>query len=244
MSEKLQKVLARAGLGSRRQLEKWIEQGRITVNGQIATLGERVELADRILVDGRPIFIREAESIKCRVIRYHKPSGEICSRTDPEGRPTVFENLPLLRNQRWIAIGRLDFNTSGLLLFTNDGELANRLMHPSAQIEREYAVRVLGEVEKNVLQQLKKGIMLEDGMAAFNTIHDAGGEGANHWFHVTLQEGRNRIVRRLLESQGLTVSRLIRIRFGNIQLPRHLRPGKWEDLETGDLQTLTELAGF
>lgn len=244
MTEKLQKVLARAGLGSRREIEKWIEQGRVSVNGEIAKLGDRVDTDVRILVDGRPVSLRATETIKRRILMYHKPVGEICTRSDPEGRPTVFDHLPLLRNQRWIAIGRLDFNTAGLLLFTNDGELANRLMHPSAEIEREYAVRVLGEVNKEMLGKLKKGVELEDGFANFAEIIDAGGEGANHWYHVTLKEGRNRIVRRLWESQGITVSRLIRIRFGNIQLPRTLRLGRWEDLEKVEIENLARLTGL
>lgn len=244
MSEKLQKVLARAGLASRREIERWINQERVQVNGQIAKLGDRVDSTAKILVDGKPVVLRYSEMVKRRVLMYHKPVGEMCTRSDPEGRPTVFDHLPRISNQRWIAIGRLDFNTAGLLLFTNDGELANRLMHPSSEIEREYAVRVLGEVDKAMLARLKKGLELEDGFAAFAAIEDAGGEGANHWYHVTLKEGRNRIVRRLWESQGITVSRLIRIRFGNIQLPRYLRIGKWEDLGEQETNDLTHLVGL
>lgn len=243
-TEKLQKILARAGLGSRREIEKWIEQGRVSVNGAIAKLGDRVTSSVRILVDGRPIALRPTESLKRRVLVYHKPVGEMCTRSDPEGRPTVFDHLPLIRQQRWIAIGRLDFNTAGLLLFTNDGELANRLMHPSAEIEREYAVRVLGTVEKPMLSKLRKGVELEDGLANFDSIQDAGGEGANHWYHVTLKEGRNRIVRRLWESQGITVSRLIRVRFGNVQLPRTLRFGRWQELEKDAMENLVKLVGL
>lgn len=243
-TEKIQKVLARVGLGSRREIEKWIVEGRIRVNSELATLGDRVAPHDKIFVDGKPVFsLRQNQKVKRRVLLYHKPVGEVCTRSDPEKRPTVFDHLPLLRNQRWIAIGRLDLNTTGLLLFTNDGELANRLMHPSSKIEREYAVRVLGEVDSKMLARLKKGVELEDGMAAFNTIQDAGGEGANHWYHVTLKEGRNRIVRRLWESQGITVSRLIRIRFGGIQLPRWLRMGKWHELETKQIEELDSLIG-
>lgn len=239
MTEKLQKVLARAGLASRREIERWIEQARVRVNGEIAKLGDRVDSSDKILVDGKPVNLRHSENVKRRVLVYHKPVGEMCTRSDPDGRPTVFDHLPHLRNQRWIVIGRLDLNTAGLLLFTNDGELANRLMHPSSEIEREYAVRVFGEVEKTMLTRLKRGVELEDGQANFVDIQDAGGDGANHWYHVILKEGRNRIVRRLWESQGIVVSRLIRVRFANIQLPRHLRFGKWEDL--GE-QEMTELA--
>ncbi len=244
MTEKLQKVLARAGLASRREIERWIEQGRVHVDGEIAKLGDRVDSSARIFVDGRQVILRYSEAVKRRVLMYHKPVGEMCTRSDPEGRPTVFDHLPRLRNQRWIVIGRLDLNTAGLLLFTNDGELANRLMHPSSEIEREYAVRVLGEVDKPMLSRLKKGLELEDGFAAFADIQDAGGEGANHWYHVVLREGRNRIVRRLWESQGITVSRLIRVRFGNIPLPRHLRIGKWEDLEEQAIRDLAHSVGL
>lgn len=243
MSEKLQKVLARAGLASRREIERWITGGRIEVNHQIAKLGDRVDSSAKILVDGKPVNLRHSEMVKRRILMYHKPVGEMCTRSDPEGRPTVFDQLPKLRNQRWIAIGRLDLNTAGLLLFTNDGELANRLMHPSSEVEREYAVRVLGEINQSMLQRLKKGVDLEDGFAAFETIIDAGGEGANHWYHVTLKEGRNRIVRRLWESQGITVSRLIRIRFANIALPRYLRIGKWQELSDQEAEGLAQLVG-
>jgi len=241
MTEKLQKVLARAGLGSRRQIEGWIVQGRITVDGVIATLGDRVDSNVKVAVDGRPVIQPQSRSTKCRVLIYHKPEGEICSRSDPEGRPTVFENLPHLRGQRWVAIGRLDINTSGLLLFTTDGELAHRLLHPSYEIERQYAVRVLGKVDETILKRLRVGVELEDGFAAFTDIQDAGGNGANHWYHVTLKEGRQREVRRLWESQGVIVSRLIRIRFANIQLPRLLRPGRSQELELEEIDTLRKL---
>lgn len=244
MSEKLQKVLARAGLGSRREIEKWIQEGRVRIDNVIAKLGDRVELTAKIKVDDRLVELNKTQQIKRRVILYHKPVGEICARHDPEGRPTVFDKLPRLLNQRWISIGRLDFNTAGLLLFTNDGDLAHRLMHPSYEIEREYAVRVLGEVKPEVLKRLRLGVELEDGKAKFDEIRDAGGEGANHWYHVILREGRNREVRRLWESQGITVSRLIRVRFANVQLPRFLRAGKWYDLEREGMAELINKVGL
>lgn len=241
MSEKLQKVLANAGLGSRRQIEKWIAEGRIIVNGKTAAIGDRVTLDAKIRIDGREVNLVKSAAKKQRVLLYHKPEGEICSRSDPEGRPTIFDHLPPLRNGRWIAVGRLDFNTSGVLLLTNDGELANRLMHPSAQIEREYAVRVQGEVTPAMLKKLKQGVRLEDGNAHFDEITDAGGEGTNHWYHVIVKEGRNRLVRRLWESQySIKVSRLIRIRFGVITLPRLLRKGKWVELDSKEIGKLTK----
>jgi 23S rRNA pseudouridine2605 synthase len=228
--ERLQKVLAAAGLGSRREIEGWIATGRVTVNGKPAKLGDRVEPSDRVSVDGRPVRgLEHPSDTRRRVILYHKPEGELTTRKDPEGRPTVFEALPRLRGSRWVSVGRLDTNTSGLLIFTNDGALANKLMHPSAEVEREYAVRVLGEVSEEHLKALMKGIRLDDGMAKFDDIQDAGGEGANHWYHVTLKEGRNREVRRLWEAAGFTVSRLIRVRYGSMSLPRNLPRGAWRD---------------
>lgn len=241
MSEKIQKLLAQAGLGSRRQLEEWLIAGRVSVNGRLAKLGDRAELTDRILVDGHPIKLTPEKGFKRRVLVYHKPEGLVCTRADPEGRPTVFNDLPPIRGQRWIMVGRLDLNTSGLLLFTTDGELANRLMHPSYEIEREYAVRVLGQVEPAMLKRLQQGVELEDGLAKFDAIMDAGGTGANHWYHVLLREGRNREVRRIWESQGVKVSRLIRVRYGIIPLPRMLRPGKWQELPPEQLQELFKL---
>ncbi|MDN4501184.1 23S rRNA pseudouridine(2605) synthase RluB [Alteromonadaceae bacterium BrNp21-10] len=232
MSEKLQKVLATAGIGSRRQMEQWIQQGRISVNGTLATLGDRVEGNEQIRVDGKLLDKPEAEQI-CRVIMYNKPEGEMCTRHDPEGRPTVFDRLPRMNHGRWIAVGRLDINTSGLLLFTNDGEMANRLMHPKHEVEREYAVRVFGEVENAMLSRLKKGVKLEDGEAKFNTIVARSGEdeSINRWYNVSLTEGRNREVRRLWESQGLQVSRLMRVRYGDIHLENRLPQGAWIELE-------------
>jgi len=231
-SERLQKVLAQAGLGSRRAMETWIKQGVIKVNQSVAELGAKVEVGDRVRVDDRQYEVCELdEKERPRLLLYHKPDGEISTRNDPEGRKTVFQRLPQLQNGRWIAVGRLDINTSGVLLFTNSGELANRLMHPSSEIEREYAVRILGEVDETMLKNLKQGVELEDGLAKFDSIEDAGGQGSNHWYHVTLKEGRNQEVRRLWTSQGVTVSRLIRVRFGDLLLPRDLRLGKFLDVD-------------
>ncbi len=243
MDEKLQKVLARAGLGSRREMERWIEQGRISVNNRIATLGDRVSDKDTIKVDNR-ILRQSRTEVRQQVIAYHKPAGEVCSRDDPEGRPTIFQNLPRLKSGRWISIGRLDLNTSGLILLTTDGELANRLMHPSSEIEREYAVRVLGNVSDDAIEQLKTNIPLEDGDAHFTDIKDAGGQGANHWYHVVLKEGRNREVRRMWEYLGFTVSRLIRVRYGNIRLEKKLRPSRSEPLTEKQLKQLYESVGL
>lgn len=242
VSEKLQKVLANNGLGSRREMERWIEEGRISVNGKKATLGDRVELSDKLVVDGHEIT-RAKEKSPCRVLMYNKPEGELCARVDPEGRPTVFERLPLLEGERWITVGRLDINTSGLLLFTNDGELANRLMHPSHEVEREYAVRVFGEVTPKMLRNLSKGVELEDGPAKFNHIHvrPSDPESLNHWFNVTLTEGRNREVRRLWESQGLQVSRLIRMRYGNLELLKRLPQGAWIELDLEKVNSLRKM---
>jgi len=241
MSEKIQKVLANAGLASRRQIEQWLREGRISVNGQIAKLGDRITQDAKVRVDGREIKLIKSASKKTRVLLYHKPEGEICTRKDPENRPTIFDHLPLLRNGRWISIGRLDFNTSGVLLLTNDGELAHRLMHPSQEIEREYAVRVMGQVSSDMIQQLKKGVVIDGAPAHFEKITDAGGENSNHWYHVMVKEGRNRIVRKLWESQGVKVSRLIRIRFGDITLPRMLPRGRWAELEKDDVLRLQQI---
>ncbi len=244
MSEKLQKVLARAGLGSRRSMEHWIRAGRVTVNGKTAHLGERVTEKDTLRVDGRILTAEQTTPDRIRVLAYHKPAGEICSRNDPEGRPSLFEHLPRLRSGRWITIGRLDLNTTGLLLLTNDGELANRLMHPANKIEREYAVRILGKLENETLKKLRDGVELEDGSARFDRLQDAGGSGANHWYHVTLREGRNREVRRLWESQGLTVSRLTRIRYGPVTLRRGLPQGRWDELDDSRIAELLNLVGL
>jgi 23S rRNA pseudouridine2605 synthase len=244
MSEKLQKVLARAGLGSRREIEEWIEAGRILVNGKVAKLGDRVVDTDNVVVDNKRITLLATDLVPPRVLIYHKPEGQICTQDDPEGRETVFQHLPSLRSGRWVMVGRLDINTSGLLLFTTDGELANHLMHPSHQVEREYAVRVFGQVSPETLQRLKAGVNLEDGMAKFDQIIDAGGEGSNHWYHVILKEGKNREVRRLWESQGTKVSRLIRVRYANISLPRALHLGRYEELSLEQVNNLRVAAGM
>ncbi|MCB1874667.1 MAG: pseudouridine synthase [Chromatiales bacterium] len=243
-NERVQKVLAGMGMGSRREIEGWIRAGRVTVNGKPVGLGDKVSAGDKIFVDGKPVRSPSQEALERRVIAYHKPSGEVVSRHDPEGRPSVFASLPRLHGGRWIAVGRLDLNTTGLMLFTNDGELANRLMHPSHEIEREYAVRVLGEVPDEILQRLRSGVELEDGPARFDTVEDAGGEGANHWYRVVLREGRNREVRRLWDSQGCTVSRLTRTRFGPIVLNRRLPRGRWEQLDIRQLNELLQLVGL
>ncbi|MBZ0329826.1 23S rRNA pseudouridine(2605) synthase RluB [Halomonas sp. ANAO-440] len=243
-TEKLQKVLARAGLGSRREMETAIAAGRVKINGKLATLGDRIEMRDRVSFDDRPVTLRGVEETPRRVIMYNKPEGELCTRKDPEGRRTVFERLPRLKGERWVAIGRLDINTSGLLLFTTDGELANRLMHPSTQVEREYAVRVMGEVKKEQVVAMVQGVMLEDGPARFTDVQEFGGEGINTWFHVVITEGRNREVRRLWESQGLTVSRLKRVRYGNIFLDKRAKAGEWVELSQAEIDDLAESAGL
>ncbi len=241
---RLQKVLAEAGMGSRREAELWISEGRVQVNGQVATLGQRVGPTDRIRVNGQDVRRRPAQLTRLQVLVYNKPEGEIVTRKDPEDRPTIFRRLPRPKSGRWISVGRLDINTSGLLLVTNDGELANRLMHPSREVEREYAVRILGAVPEPTLQQLVTGVELEDGPARFDTIAPGGGEGANHWYKVTLKEGRNREVRRLWEAVGCRVSRLIRIRFGNVSLGPRLFTGNWRPLEDEEMTGLLALAGM
>ncbi len=241
MSEKLQKVLARSGVGSRREMETVISAGRVTVDGKVAHLGDRINANQLVRVDGHPVKIATEEEQVCRVVAYHKPEGEICTRTDPDGRPTVFDRLPNIRGARWIAIGRLDINTSGLLLFTTDGELANRLMHPKFEVEREYSVRVFGEVNDAIIQRLRIGVELEDGKANFKKIKAMGGEGVNRWFNVVLTEGRNREVRRMWESQGTVVNRLIRIRYGDLLLPKHLPAGGYTEMGLEDVNYLRKL---
>lgn len=244
VGEKLQKLLARLGLGSRRGLEEIIKSGRISINGQVAGLGDRALLTDEIRIDGRLVRLKAEREKRRRVIAYYKPEGEICSTSDPEGRPTVFDRLPKLTGDRWVMVGRLDINSSGLLLFTNDGELAHRLMHPSNEVVREYAVRVLGEVSPAVASQLTKGVELEDGMAKFDDIKEGGGVGVNKWYHVTIKEGRKREVRRMFESQGLKVSRLIRTRYSTIILPKELRTGRFVELDAKDIGKLVESVGL
>lgn len=242
MSEKLQKVLARAGHGSRRELEALIRAGRVSVNGKVAVLGERLEDDNALVrVDGHVVSVKAQEEVICRVLAYYKPEGELCTRHDPEGRRTVFDRLPKIRGSRWISVGRLDANTSGLLLFTTDGELANRLMHPSRQVEREYLVRVFGDVNEEKVRNLVRGVQLEDGMARFEDVMYAGGEGINHTFYVVINEGRNREVRRLWESQGTTVSRLKRVRYGDIFLDKKLPRGGWMELNLKQVNYLREL---
>lgn len=223
--ERIQKFLAHQGVASRRQVDQMLQDGRITVNGKPAKPGDQVAGGEKIAVDGKLLRISRTEA-RPKVMMYHKPIGEVCSRKDPEGRPDVYRNLPNLQQGRWVGIGRLDINTSGLLLFTNQGELANRLMHPSYEVEREYAVRIHGEVTPEMIQNLRKGVMLEDGEAKFENIVDAGGEGTNHWYHVILKEGKNREVRRLWEAVGVEVSRLQRVRYESFTLPKWLKQGK------------------
>ncbi len=239
-STKLHKLLADAGLGSRRDMEELILAGRVSVNGQPSHVGQRISSADQVRVNGRQVKLRLPQTPP-RVLLYHKPAGEITTREDPGQRVTVFERLPRLSGSRWVAVGRLDFNTEGLLIFTTSGDLANRLMHPRYGWEREYAVRILGRIEDDVRDQLLAGVQLEDGPAAFLKIDDVGGDGANHWYRVVLAEGRNREVRRIFELVGLTVSRLVRIRFGPVGLPRQLGRGRWLELPDGEVQELSQL---
>jgi 23S rRNA pseudouridine2605 synthase len=240
---KLHKVLADAGMGSRRDMEDLIVQGRVSVNSLPAHIGQRIGPTDQVRINGKQVH-RKIQTKPPRVILYHKPAGEIVSQSDPEGRPTVFDRLPKPRQGRWIAVGRLDFNTEGLLLFTTSGELANRLMHPRYGVEREYAVRILGELSQDNTAQLKSGIKLDDGQARFLRLAMGGGDGANRWYHVALTEGRNREVRRMFEAVGHTVSRLIRTRYGMFLLPPRLRRGKWEEVEAGGIYNLMKSAGL
>lgn len=242
--ERIQKVLARGGIGSRREIERWIEEGRIKVNGQLAVLGTRIKTGDYLQVNNRVVHWDKFAEQPPRVLLYHKPVGEVVTRRDPEGRPVIFTQLPHLSGSRWIAVGRLDINTSGLLLVTNDGELANRLMHPSTQIEREYAVRVLGEIPEKILENLRQGVELEDGKAHFDEIRFYAGEGANKWYYVTVSEGRNRLVRRLWESQNVVVSRLIRVRYGPVVLPERLKTHSFYELDAKEMELLFEFAGL
>lgn len=240
---KLQKWLAQAGYGSRREIERMIQAGRIRLNHCIATLGDRADIHDTIHVDGKRVILNHATAIDTTVLIYHKPEGEICSRRDPNGRPTVYDKLPKLKSGRWISVGRLDYNSSGLLLFTTDGQLAHQLMHPASNIDREYACRVLGRVTPTMLKQLREGVMLADGMARFTDIVDGGGSGANHWYYVVIMEGRNREVRRLWESQKIQVSRLKRVRYGCAWLPRKLKRGHYINMSAQAITQLYAMAG-
>ena len=250
--ERIQKALARQGVGSRRQVENWIKEGLIRLNGKQVELGQQVELGDVITFNGRKITIRDAQTSLPRVLAYHKPEGEVCSRSDTEGRPTIFDKLPGLKHSRWVAVGRLDINTSGLILITDNGDLANKLMHPSSQIQREYAVRVMGEATAEQLKKLTTGVKLEDGPARFEDIVETtfGDEFApksqslNHWYHVVLMEGRNREVRRMWEAVDLKVSRLMRVRYGSVMLEKSHRPGRTRELDAKEVRELAALAGI
>ena len=241
MTEKLQKVLARAGFGSRREIETWIAKGRIKVNGKVAVVGDRVTDDDKIIVDGKKLAPQKKIREDRRVILYNKPEDEVSTRSDPEGRRTVFDKLPPLKHGRWVSVGRLDLNTSGLMLFTTDGELANKLMHPSSEIEREYAVRSLGNVTPEMVQEMHKGVIIEDHLCRFTDIQHYGGEGINQWYHVVLLEGRNREVRKLWESQGVKVSRLKRVRFGPLFIPSSVVKGRFNELGKTEIEKLLKL---
>ena len=240
---KLHKALAQAGLGSRREMEELVRAGRVTVNGTPASIGARVGPHDVIQVNGRTLT-RATESAPARVLLYYKQEGEIVSHDDPEGRPSVFDKLPPPRGGKWLAVGRLDFNTSGLLILTTSGELANRMTHPRYEVEREYAVRVLGRLSPEQQAKLIAGVPLDDGVARCDSVEDRGGEGANHWYHVVLREGRNREVRRLFEALGLKVSRLMRVRFGGLTLPRGLKRGGYVELSRGEARGLLASLGL
>jgi 23S rRNA pseudouridine2605 synthase len=241
-AERLQKLLAAAGHGSRRQIEAWIGAGRLTINGATARLGDRAQAQDRIELDGRPLALKAAGATP-RVLLYHKPDGEMVTRSDPDGRPTVFERLPPIPGGKWVAVGRLDINTAGLLLFTDSGELANRLMHPRYEVEREYAARILGTLSPENRAKLLAGVPLEDGVGKFYRVEPSGAaEGANRWYRVVLREGRNREVRRLFEAAGHKVSRLLRVRYGPVELPRDLRPGRWLELDEKSVAEIVKAA--
>ncbi len=239
MSERIQKFLANQGIASRREVERWIKAGEVMVDGELCALGQVITGSERIEVRGEPIELRT--NIHSRVIMYHKPCGEIVSRSDPDNRPTVFRSLPNLKTGRWVSVGRLDINTSGLLLLTTDGKFANDLMHPRNQIEREYQVRVQGKITNEIMSNIQKGVELEDGIAKLKILEVKEGEGSNTWCRVVLQEGRNREVRRIWESQNLRVSRLVRTRYGSIELPKDMRLGKYLDLTSSQFKTLQNL---
>lgn len=240
MTERLQKLLARAGYGSRREIERWIAAGRVRVNGRVAKVGDSAGPGDKVAVGGRAVDMAAAGRVPCRVLAYKKHVDQVVTRRDPEGRPTVFRGLPRLKSGRWLAVGRLDINTSGLLLLTTDGELKRRLEHPGYGLEREYAVRVHGVVDEPMLDRLTAGVELEDGLARFDRIAaEAGATGSNRWFHVVVTQGRNRVVRRLWDSQGVTVSRLIRVRYGPVTLPTGVKAGRWRELDKAEVKALT-----
>ena len=242
-AERLHKVMASAGLGSRRALEKQIAGGQVQVNGGPAELGQNVQEGDKINFEGQRWLV-VSKPVRHRTLIYNKPEGEVTSRSDPQGRPTIFDKLPRVRNGRWVAIGRLDINTTGLLLLTTDGEFAHKMMHPSSNVDREYACRIRGEASLEQIQALKNGVELDDGPASFSDIKAAGGSGENHWYHVTIMEGRNREVRRLWASQGLTVGRLKRVRYGAAFLPKRLRMGQWSEVSPRDHEVLREDIGL
>ena len=247
MTDKLQKLLAHAGYGSRREIEKWISLGRITVNGKRAKLGDRASSQDRLLLDGKLVNLRPQHSEQIKVLIYHKPEGQICTRKDPKGRPTIFENLPAIPNGRWVSVGRLDINTSGLILLTNNGDLANRLMHPSTGVEREYLARVRGRASDETIQTLtKKGVMIDGKTAKFESVvgADLAEEGTNHWYRVIIKEGRYREVRRIWDEVGHTVSRLKRIRYGTVKLTRDIKLGQNSKMAPKQLEKLVNSAGL
>lgn len=241
--ERIQKVLSQLGLGSRREIERWIESGEIKINGSVAKLGDKISEQDQVMVKNKRVQLSQDKSSTPRMLIYYKPVGEVCSRHDPIFKKTVFDKLPPINHGRWIQVGRLDLNTAGLLIFTNQGELAHRMMHPKFELEREYAVRVFGQVTDTMLEALERGVELDDGLAKFKKIEYAGGEGLNAWYHVVLTEGRHREVRRLWQSQGVEVSRLIRIRFGSIQLPRFLSQGKWVEMTKQEVDQFKRFLG-
>jgi len=244
VQERIQKLLATTGIGSRRQIEQWIAEGRVEVNGKLAVTGQKISGHEVVVVDGKRVPLQAPGTRVVACLMYHKPVGEVCTRDDPEGRPTIFDKLPPPLSGRWISVGRLDVMTSGLLLLTTDGELAHHLMHPSSSISREYAVRIQGEPDDDVLERLRRGVDLEDGPARFHALDSGRGEGSNRWYRVTVREGRNRLVRRLFEAVGFPVNRLIRTRFGELQLPRELRPGRCREIRHQELRQLYRSAGL